>query len=205
MTRLLYMLARYTDIMSDDDVAVDMNMTFTFDNFMSGGHKRSAVERLSWFTGDFLPPGVHPNLEQLLGTIGGAVHFFIEARHVSSLHHTDEEALGKALQNQADLCDGPTKSPNTETALRTAERRIKHAQDNMGFSQRERTILERRKNTLLPFRYRTFLEALDEARVDFDSITLEEQPKHGCNKVSDRVEAAIKSGKRLRLGYIPLY
>lgn len=194
ITRLLYMLARYTDLMSEDDSVVDQFLALTFDDPITDAYKRAALRRYSRFNERFLPPTAHHNLLVLLDPLGEALSFFLEARWISDSYNTKERALQQSMEHEAQLAktDTDSESPENERALLTAQSRILRAQRNFDRAKREREMLDFRKDTP-PFRYRTFIDALWEARVDWDEFTLMDEPNHGCKKVSDRVESARKS------------
>lgn len=198
--RLLYMLARYTDCMSDKDREVDYLLTNTFHGIGAWTGKISVAWKLS--TGYFLPQDAHPNLLQLLDTLGSSINFFSRAKDTTTRYNARKAILDSYLQKQADLLNGQTKSLDKKRDLRIAREKNDRAQRELDTLVEQRTELEqdkKKKVYILPFRYRTVLEALEAARVDFDVIAVEKQPKYGCNKVPDRVEAVVKAGNRIRI------
>lgn len=203
--RLLYMLAHYTDLLPDDEFAADHLLVQTFDGAIlsaawsqslqtemkGGGSKKEVVQELSRFTGHFLPPDTHHNLRQLLRTLSRALYFFSEAQTINDIIKTEENALDHLRETQDTLLAlvQHNKSPQNEKSLRTVQRNIDELQAWLVAVQQPRDDLEYRKKISSPFRYGTFVEALDKARIDYETIALEDQPAHGSKKVPDRVEA----------------
>lgn len=200
------MLARHTDFMRQDDSAVDQILLQTFDQIVrptarrrgistktSGGQSKvAALSDLARNQGYFQQPTAHPALMELLQTLADSLHFFSEARAISASYPEETKALEQLRTSYADLLKGDLQSSENEAARRSilldlggAEKRFKKAQRVFG-------NLEIAKDTP-PFRYQTFIDALQEARNNL-SIT-STKPQTGCKKVVDRVEAARKTRK----------
>lgn len=131
INRLLYMLARYTDIIDSTDDFVNGFMHTCFDESIpiaassiqrpgsakGGSAKADVLRRLASETGPFMPEDLHRGLKHLFWILAPSLVFFWDAREATSLYKKfDENLVAARSQLSSSIRLQPSQSTDQNAA-----------------------------------------------------------------------------------------